>query len=433
MGDKPNILVIGAYGLIGSAITRRLLNEGFSVTGLGRSQKKAMVAAPEADWIIADLADLTVAADWAGHLDEIDVVVNASGALQNGLKDKLETTQSAAIIALIEACEAAGLKRFIQISAPDARANSATEFYRTKAAADEKLTHSHLEWTLFRPGLVLSPQAYGGTSLIRLLAAFPIVQPIILADTSIRTIDISEVAEAVHLAIRDEVSGDFDLMSSEPVTLGQTVAAFRSWLGFPKAKAIIRLPAFLGRLTATGADLAGWCGWRTALRSTSLKVLEDGISGEPEAWIQETGQSFKTLSATLQQMPSTAQERIYAHTMLAFPIALILMSLFWIVTGVLSVFRLDQAVSYLGGSVSDSIGASLVIGGACLDIAVGLAMLVRPWTRKACLAAIGLSAAYMVASLFTAPALWLDPMGPLLKIIPIMIGAGLLAAIAEER
>ena len=125
MGDKPNILVIGAYGLIGSAITRRLLNEGFSVTGLGRSQKKAMVAAPEADWIIADLADLTVAADWAGHLDEIDVVVNASGALQNGLKDKLETTQSAAIIALIEACEAAGLKRFIQISAPDARANSA--------------------------------------------------------------------------------------------------------------------------------------------------------------------------------------------------------------------------------------------------------------------------------------------------------------------
>lgn len=434
MGPQGNrILIIGAYGLIGSAVMRHLLSSGFSVTGLGRSQKKANAVCPDADWIIADLADLTTDADWMPHLEGIDVVVNASGALQDGLKDKLSTTQSDAIIALIEACETAGIKRFIQISAPDARADSATEFYRTKAAADEKLAHSQLEWTLFRPGLVLSPQAYGGTSLLRLLAAFPEIQPIILAETSIRTVDIAELAEAVHLAIRDEVNGDFDLMSSESVTLGDTVAAFRGWLGFPKAKAEIRLPAFLGKLTATVADLAGWFGWRTALRSTSLKVLEDGISGEPEAWTQRTGQSFRTLSATLQNMPSTAQERIYARTMLAFPIALILMSLFWIATGVLSFFRLDQAVGYLGGSVPDGIGALLVIGGACLDIAIGLAMLVRPWTRKACLAAIGLSAAYMVASLFTAPALWLDPLGPLLKIIPIIIGAGLLAAIAEER
>ena len=34
------VLVLGAYGLLGSAITRQLLQDGHSVTGLGRSAKK---------------------------------------------------------------------------------------------------------------------------------------------------------------------------------------------------------------------------------------------------------------------------------------------------------------------------------------------------------------------------------------------------------
>ena len=432
-GAGRHILVIGAYGLIGSAISRSLIEAGHNVTGLGRSREKAQALPESMSWIIEDLANLTIAENWAPHLRGVDVVVNASGALQTGLKDNLEVTQTRSIAALIEACKASSITHFVQISAPDARDDSDTEFYRTKAAADESLKQSGLPCTIFRPGLVLSSQAYGGTSLIRLLAAFPVVQPIILADTIIHTVDIDDVAESVHHAIEQEVYGDFDLMSDEPTSLSDIVGGFRTWLGFGKAKADLRLPLWAGKLTALGADLAGWLGWRTALRSTCLKVLASGITCYSNSWTQHSGMICKSFKETLSARISTAQERIYARVMLAFPIALIIMSLFWIATGVISFFRVEAAVEILGASFPTAFGLILVLGGAVLDILIGLAMLYRPWTRKACFAAIGLSLAYLCASLFTAPALWLDPLGPMLKIFPIMAGAGLLAAISEER
>lgn len=428
------ILVLGGYGLIGSAIVRRLALDGHDVTGLGRSAKKGYAVSKTARWMSADLAKLTTPDRWQDLLSGFDAVVNAAGVLQSGLTDKVSSTQEYAIKALIKACETEGVTRFIQISAPGVDETSDTDFYRTKARADAALMESGLNWLIFRPGLVISAQAYGGTSLLRMLAAFPFIQPLIYPDIHIQTVSVEDVADAVSRALADEITGEiFDLVSPERTTLEGLVTRFRDWLGFAPAAFTLKLPKLLGAITAMIADVSGFLGWRSALRSTALKVLRQDVVGDGTAWERQTGHRLKSLEETLNDIPSTAQERIYARSMLAFPLLLFTLSVFWIVSGVIGFISAEQAIAVLGNAFTPLLRDMFVYGGSVADILIGLALIIRPWTRKAAIASILLCFGYLFASVVISPHLWADPLGPMVKVFPAMALALAVTALAETR
>jgi hypothetical protein len=60
----------------------------------------------------------------------------------------------------------------------------------------------------------------------------------------------------------------------------------------------------------------------------------------------------------------------------------------------------------------------LILGGAAADLVIGLALWWRPG-RTSYLAALGLMLLMTAAATFLQPALWLHPLGPLLKNLPI--------------
>ena len=428
------ILVLGGYGLIGLAITRALIAAGHEVTGLGRSVQKGRAAAPEAGWIGADLSLMTDAVAWAPVLRGIEVVINAAGVLQDGLKDRVAAVQRDSILALTVAGREAGVRQLIQISAPGVSETSDTEFFRTKAAADAAVKASGLDWVILRPGLVLSPHAYGGTGLIRQLAAFPLVQPLMLSSTPVQTVHVDDVANAVTLAVNRRLAGiDADLVGPDVPTLGRIVLAFREWLGFPRPARLLRVPYVIGAAMARLGDAAGWLGWRPALRTTSLRVLARGVTGNADAWPAATGQSLRMLDDSLAALPSTLQERTYARMALLFPLLLIVLSGFWIASGLIGFWRQDAAAELLAGSLPPAAAKASVLGGSAADLAIGLGLLVRPLTRPAAIAAILLSLCYLGGSIFFAPHLWADPLGPMVKAIPAMALALAVWAMAEAR
>ena len=117
------ILVIGAYGFIGSAIARMLAGTGHPVRGLGRSAARGRRMLPGIDWVEGDLRAMTTPEDWTAALDGASAVVNAAGALQDGARDSLRAVHDRAIRALLAACAERGVKRFVQISAEIGRAS----------------------------------------------------------------------------------------------------------------------------------------------------------------------------------------------------------------------------------------------------------------------------------------------------------------------
>jgi uncharacterized protein YbjT (DUF2867 family) len=436
MTDARSVLVLGAYGFIGSGIVRALVASGHRVTGLGRSARTAHRTFPDLRWVLADLKSLTVPADWAAHLDGIDCVVNAAGALQDNPKDDLAAVHDRAICALVTACETAGVTRFVQVSAPGATPAAGTRFMRSKAGGDAFLMASRLDWVVLRPGIVVGADAYGGTALLRALAAVPLVQPIVHASSLVQTVALADVTDAVLDAVEGRVPAgtDADLVEPQPRSLIDTVAKFRHWLGFAPALATVSAPFWSARLVGWGADGLAWLGWRGPLRSTALEVMAAGVLGDAAVWRAATGRDLMALEETFARLPATAQERWFARLYMLLPLLVATLSAFWLVSGLVGLWRMDAAAAVLADTgLSAATARALVVAGAVADMALGLLVLVRRAARPACFAMIALTLAYLVSGTVLTPELWADPLGPFVKTIPAAVLALVAWAVLEPR
>ena len=189
------VLVLGGYGLLGAACIRALVDRGFDVTGVGRSRRQADRSALGIRWIIGDLARFE-AQDWARHLEGIDIMVNAAGALQDGLQDDVTVIHELMIHRLIDANPSPEV-HIIQISAAGASDAAPTEFMRSKARGDAILMASDLRWTVLRPTLVIGRNAHGGTALLRGAAGLPGVGPSLPFAGEVQTVALDDLADAV--------------------------------------------------------------------------------------------------------------------------------------------------------------------------------------------------------------------------------------------
>jgi len=429
------VLVLGAYGLIGSAVADRLVRDGHEVVGLGRDPSALARGRADVRWVRADLSKLTAEKDWTPLLEGVDCVVNAAGALQDGARDRVAAVQRDAMVALYRACEGSGVRRVVQVSAVGAEPTAATDFLRTKAEADASLMASALEWVVLRPGLVLAPQAYGGTALLRALASMPGAMPMVFGSRPVQTVSIDDVAMAVAGAVSGAVPGGtlVDLVEDERHRLSDAVRRLRAWLGYPPAP-VLALPDAVAGPAALIADLLGRLGWRSPLRSNAMASIRAGVTGDPSGWRDLTGRRLSSLDETLAAMPATVQERWFARLWLLRPLALATLAGFWIASGVVGLVRLDAAAGVLtGAGMSETAARSVVVAGSLADVVLGGAVMVRRWCRAGLLGMLGLSAGYLAAAAVLAPAVWADPLGPMIKVFPGMVLTLFALAVLEDR
>jgi len=419
------ILVVGGYGFIGRAVVEALELHGHEIVGWGRSAATGRRILPDIQWVEGDLTRMIDASAWRQALIGIDTVINASGALQDGAGGNLNLVQGRAIIALIDACEEAGVERFVQISAVGAAADASTRFMRTKAAADAHLRQSRLAWTILRPALVIGRNAYGGTALIRALAALPIMLTI-YGKSPVQCVALDDVAAACVAAIEgaSPAGREHVLAADERLTLQQVIVLHRRWLGLPPAGLALDLPAALATPIVLAANLAGWLGWRSPLRSTAMRVMRAGVLAE-----EASRPDLTPLARILAANPSGAQDRIAAQLFLLLPIIILTLAALWIGSGIIGLVDSARAAALVGGGRA---AQSLVQICAIIDLLLGGAILIRKWAKGAALLMVLMSLAYLAGGSLIAPRLWFDPLAPLLKILP-ALGLALVAAAVLDR
>jgi uncharacterized protein YbjT (DUF2867 family) len=428
------ILLLGATGLIGSAVAARLRRDGHEIVAVGRGGGPAVRRVPVDRWVRLDLRQATTAEAWLPHLAGIDAVVNCAGVLQDSPRDSPGKVHVDMPLALWSACEAAGVRRVVQVSALGVDRGGITDFSRTKREGDDALAASGLDWIILRPSVVVGRAAYGGSALFRGLASLPVL-PRPAEAGPVDVVQLDDVAETVArlLAPGAPLRLALDLTGPDRLGFADIVAAYRSWLGWPAARRFTA-PGWLMGLAYRGGDALARLGWRPPIRTNAGIEIRRGATGDNAEWRRATGIEPQSLAAALAANPASVQERWFSRLYLLKPAAIGTFASFWLLTGLVSLGPgYERAVHYMLAGGGGALSAPSVVAGAFADLAVGCAIAWRPTTRVALWAALGLSFLYIVAGTILLPELWADPLGPMMKIWPILALNLLCLAILDER
>lgn len=431
-------LVTGAYGFIGEHVARALVEAGWDVVGAGRDIDAGRHLVPDIDWISCDFNEDTDADKWAPRLEGIDALVNCVGILQSTARDDADRIQNRATVALFKAAAAAGVKRLVHISAISAEEGVETAYARSRIAGEEALRELDLNWVIVKPSLVIGPGSYGGTSLLRGLAGLPGLL-LLPGDGKMRfqPIAMDDLAQGIAtlLAAKRPARATLYAAGPEPVSVADILKGYRRWLGFPDALEIRAPPLLLKPLLLCG-DLAGWLGHPSALRSTSLAQMDYDRLHDPGPFAKASGREPAALAEALAAHPATLQDRLHARSYFLLPALHITIALFWIATGMITLLEpghdtICQITARAG--LSPALSDAFVLAAACADIVLGVLFLLPGWVRRAGAAQIALSLGYLLCLGWIAPEQWLDPLGAVLKVVPLMVATGLVMAGAEKR
>ncbi len=159
-----NIFVAGGHGKIGLRLLRLAAQRGDQARGLIRdpgqsADLEAVGAEPViADWEAGD--DITPLVAGA------DAVVFAAGAGAGSGPERKRTVDYGGAVKLIEAAKANGVSRYVIVSSmgaddPLSGPESMRPYQEAKAAADEALRESGLDFTIVRPGRLTDDSGTG--------------------------------------------------------------------------------------------------------------------------------------------------------------------------------------------------------------------------------------------------------------------------------
>lgn len=168
------VVIAGGHGKIALVLERLLTQRGDSVAGFIRNpDHSADLEKAGADAILVDL-EASSADEVATHLRGADAVVFAAGAGPGSGAARKETVDRGAAILLADAAEAAGVRRYVMISAMGADAAAPDDagdpvfvaYLRAKGAADDAIRgRAALDWTIVRPGLLTDDPGTGRVTI----------------------------------------------------------------------------------------------------------------------------------------------------------------------------------------------------------------------------------------------------------------------------
>jgi uncharacterized protein YbjT (DUF2867 family) len=394
-----------------------------------RARSRALAA----DERECDLQRLLTPESWLPLLAGVDAVVNAAGILREEGGQTFATIHLNEPLALARACVEQRVQCFVQISALGLQEDG--EFVASKHRFDHALLELPLRSVILRPSVVYAISgSYGGTSLLRALAAFPAA--LLLPGDGrwlIQPVAVEDLADLAARALESEASGVYEVGGPERMTLREYQQAWRQWLRIPGARDIFTPAGCVSLLVrfweTVGSGPVGETMWRMLRRGN---VTADGESARVR---RDFGATPRRLQEVLASAPSQVQDRWQAQLYFLAPalrlgVAVLCLISAWVgwTTPAAEIERLASG-SMLGAMEPAAIARSA----AALDLILGLWLLLGSRLRAAIAATMALVLGYTLVFGVALPALWLDPLGGLAKNLVILPALAVLWVLSERR
>lgn len=252
-----NILVLGGTGFLGRQVCELLQRAGLRFTVVTRHPKNAswVQPLPLATVVHADIHHpATLAQLVRGHGAVVNLV-----AILHGSEAAFERVHVTLPAQLAQACQAAGVKRLVHVSALGADEHGPSRYQRSKARGEAVLKAAGLDLTIIRPSVMFGAGDRFLNLFVRLLRVLPVL-PLAGANTRFQAVWVEDVARAVVHAL------------THPNTAGQTVEAVG-----PQVMTLAELVRLAGRTAGCAKPVVGLPRALAYFQALALEM----VPGEP--------------------------------------------------------------------------------------------------------------------------------------------------------
>ncbi|HEY0753622.1 MAG TPA: NAD(P)H-binding protein [Ktedonobacteraceae bacterium] len=188
------ILITGATGYIGQHLVRRLIAEGQQPRCLVRDPQKArqLFSGKASELVQGDTTQMATLAEAVKGIDTLVHAAFMTADRKQSPGNNYAETNVQGTANVIQAAEAAGVKRVIEISGLGTKPAQVGSYMQGRYLAEQMLKESQLDWTIIRPSVLFgkdAPFIRGLTDLIRATPVVPLIgggkmmfQPIYVED-----------------------------------------------------------------------------------------------------------------------------------------------------------------------------------------------------------------------------------------------------------
>jgi NADH dehydrogenase len=241
------VTIFGGSGFIGRYIARRLAREGWRVRVAVRRPNEALFVRTygvvgQVEPVFANIRD---DASVAAALSGADAVVNCVGVLAEDGRNTFEAVQAEGAERIARLAAAAGIVRFVQLSAIGADPESDSSYARTKAAGEAAVLRHVPSAVILRPSIVFGTEDQFFNRFAAMTRMSPVL-PLVGAETRFQPVYVDDVAQAAVTGVLGTAQpGVYELGGPE-------VANFRSLMQtmlevIRRRRMIVGLPVWLGR------------------------------------------------------------------------------------------------------------------------------------------------------------------------------------------
>ncbi len=163
-------MVTGGSGFVGGYVVKELLRRGHTPVCLVRDPDKLLRRLPGSAQLRLETVRGSLARAQAIRraVEGADAVIHLVGIIVESLGQSFRKVHVNGTRAVVDAAAAAGVKRYIHMSALGVRPNAVAGYHRTKFEAEEYVRSSGLDWTIFRPSIIHGPDG----EFMQLMKAF---------------------------------------------------------------------------------------------------------------------------------------------------------------------------------------------------------------------------------------------------------------------
>jgi len=213
------IVVTGATGFVGRELTRQLR--------AGKIEHRV----------------LPRGGDMEAALAGAKAVIHLVGIIHERGENTFEHVHVELTRRMVEAAKAAGVRRFLHMSALGTRPGARSRYHQTKWAAEELVRQSGLAWTIFRPSVIYGPGDVSINELAKTMRRLPVMPVLGDGNGKIQPVSVENVARAFVAALKNDatIGKTYDLCGPVAFTWNELYDKLGSLLGLRRPKVHLTL------------------------------------------------------------------------------------------------------------------------------------------------------------------------------------------------